>query len=166
MESSLAIAAGIGDQRQKIEQYRHILATLLSSSPPDISQAKRFIDHSTLFFLSPSLVPLFAFYFLFFIYFFSYNMLVVSDEVPLVVSRQLLQTFAQELGKLDPEAEKEIAQYALTQIQPRVVSFEEQVCFLLVLFLWCLSTCFDTWFCNWGRIAGFQFFHCLIWNLG
>jgi hypothetical protein len=53
---------------------------------------------------------------------------VVSDEVPLVVSRQLLQTFAQELGKLDPEAEKEIAQYALAQIQPRVVSFEEQVC--------------------------------------
>ncbi|XP_078178318.1 proteasome component (PCI) domain protein [Carex rostrata] len=97
MESALAIAAGIGEQRQKIEQYKHILASLLSSSPPDVSQAKRFIDH------------------------------MVSDEVPLVVSRQLLQTFAQELGKLDPDAEKEIAQYALAQIQPRVVSFEEQV---------------------------------------
>ncbi|KAJ3703412.1 hypothetical protein LUZ61_007117 [Rhynchospora tenuis] len=97
MENALAIAAGIADQRQKIEQYKHILASLLSSSPPDVSQAKRFIDH------------------------------MVSDEVPLVVSRQLLQTFAQELGNLDPEAEKEIAQYALTQIQPRVVSFEEQV---------------------------------------
>lgn len=58
----------------------------------------------------------------------------VSDEVPLVVSRQLLQTFAQELGKLDPEAEKEIAQYALAQIQPRVVSFEEQVLFCYCFF--------------------------------
>lgn len=52
---------------------------------------------------------------------------VLSDDVPLVVSRQLLQTFAQELGKLEPENQKEIAHYTLRQIQPRVVSFEEQV---------------------------------------
>ncbi|ONL94828.1 COP9 signalosome complex subunit 4 [Zea mays] len=97
MDSSLASAAAIADQRQKIEQYRHILASVLSSSPPDISQAKRFLDH------------------------------MVSDEVPLVVSRQLLQTFAQDLGKLESDAQKEVAHYALTQIQPRVVSFEEQV---------------------------------------
>ncbi|KAG9440942.1 hypothetical protein H6P81_021107 [Aristolochia fimbriata] len=51
----------------------------------------------------------------------------VSDDVPLVVSRQLLQTFAHELGRIDPESQKEIALYALNQIQPRVVSFEEQV---------------------------------------
>lgn len=56
----------------------------------------------------------------------------LSDDVPLVVSRQLLQTFAQELGKLEPEAQKDIAHYALAQIQPRVVSFEEQVRFDLV----------------------------------
>lgn len=97
MDNALASAAAIADQRQKIEQYRHILSSVLSSSPPDISQAKRFLDH------------------------------MVSDEVPLVVSRQLLQTFAQELGRLEPEAQKEVAHYALTQIQPRVVSFEEQV---------------------------------------
>jgi hypothetical protein len=54
---------------------------------------------------------------------------VLSDDVPLVVSRQLLQSFAQELGKLEPEAQKDIAHYALAQIQPRVVSFEEQVRF-------------------------------------
>lgn len=52
---------------------------------------------------------------------------VLSDDVPLVVSRQLLQTFSQELGKLEPELQKEIAHYTLQQIQPRVVSFEEQV---------------------------------------
>ncbi|XP_020104698.1 COP9 signalosome complex subunit 4 isoform X2 [Ananas comosus] len=97
MESALASASSIADQRQKIEQYRLILASVLSSSPTDIAQAKRFIDH------------------------------MVSDEVPLVVSRQLLQSFAQELGRLDADAQKEIAHYALKQIQPRVVSFEEQV---------------------------------------
>ena len=57
----------------------------------------------------------------------------VSDEVPLVASRQLLQAFAQDLVKMETEAHKEVAQYALMQIQPRVVSFEEQVSFFSFL---------------------------------
>ncbi|GBG82739.1 hypothetical protein CBR_g36268 [Chara braunii] len=51
----------------------------------------------------------------------------VTDEVPLVISRQLLIAFAKDLPKLDVEAHKEVGHYALMQIQPRVVSFEEQV---------------------------------------
>jgi COP9 signalosome complex subunit 4 len=35
---------------------------------------------------------------------------VLSDDVPLVVSRQLLQTFALELSKLDAAAHKEVAE--------------------------------------------------------
>ncbi|CAN6539413.1 unnamed protein product [Malus baccata var. baccata] len=93
MESAFASASAISDQRQKIEQYKHILSTVISSS--DVVQAKKFIDH------------------------------LLSDDVPLVVSRQLLQTFAQELGRWEPETQKEIAHYALSQI--RVVSFEEQL---------------------------------------
>ncbi|CAN1323448.1 COP9 signalosome complex subunit 4 [Linum perenne] len=95
MESAFANASAITDQRQKIEQYKHILSSVISSN--DIILAKKFIDH------------------------------MLSDDVPLVVSRQLLQTFAQELGRLQPQAQKDIAHYTLTQIQPRVVSFEEQV---------------------------------------
>ncbi|KAL2924257.1 COP9 signalosome complex subunit 4 [Bienertia sinuspersici] len=94
MESALASASTIGDQRQKIEQYRSILSSVLASN--DVTQAKKFIDH------------------------------MLSDDVPLVVSRQLLQAFALELGNLEPELQKEIAHYTLQQIQPRVVSFEEQ----------------------------------------
>ncbi|XP_010540351.1 PREDICTED: COP9 signalosome complex subunit 4 isoform X2 [Tarenaya hassleriana] len=94
MEEALANALAIADQRQKIEQYKLILASVLSSN--DLLQAKKFIDH------------------------------ILSDDVPLVVSRQLLQSFAQELGRLEPETQKEIASYTLSQIQPRVVSFEEQ----------------------------------------
>lgn len=44
----------------------------------------------------------------------------------MVASFQLLQIFTQELMNLEPEARKDVAQYALAQIQPRVVSFEEQ----------------------------------------
>ncbi|KAK9989440.1 hypothetical protein SO802_029679 [Lithocarpus litseifolius] len=78
MESAFASASAITDQRQKIEQYKHILATVVSSN--DVVRAKK-----------------------------------------------LITTYAQELGKLEPEAQKDIAHYALAQIQPRVVSFEEQV---------------------------------------
>ena len=55
--------------------------------------------------------------------------------MPLVVSRQLLQSFAQELGRLEAETQKEIALFTLTQIQPRVVSFEEQVLIFRILHL-------------------------------
>ncbi|GMP45025.1 hypothetical protein CsSME_00013709 [Camellia sinensis var. sinensis] len=103
MESAFASASAITDQRQKIEQYKLILSTVIASN--DVSQAKKFIDH------------------------------VLSDDVPLVVSRQLLQTFAQELGRLEPEAQKEIGHYILNQIQPRVVSFEEQVNFKYPFYL-------------------------------
>ncbi|CAH2046727.1 unnamed protein product [Thlaspi arvense] len=94
MDEALASASEIGDQRQKIEQYKLILSSVLSSN--DLLQAQKFINH------------------------------ILSDYVPLVVSRQLLQSFAQEVGRLEPETQKEIAQFTLTQIQPRVVSFEEQ----------------------------------------
>lgn len=50
MESALASASAITDQRQKIEQYKHILSSVIASN--DIVQAKKFIDHS---YLSPSL---------------------------------------------------------------------------------------------------------------
>ncbi|CAM8998980.1 unnamed protein product [Rhodiola kirilowii] len=52
---------------------------------------------------------------------------VLSDNVQLVVSRQLLQTFAQDFGRLLRDAQKASAHHVLAQIQPRVVSFEEQV---------------------------------------
>lgn len=44
MESAFASASAISDQRQKIEQYKHILYNVLSSN--DTVQAKKFIDHS------------------------------------------------------------------------------------------------------------------------
>ena len=44
MEKAFASASGISDQRQKIEQYKHILSTVLASN--DTAQAKKFIDHS------------------------------------------------------------------------------------------------------------------------
>ncbi|KAI3820185.1 hypothetical protein L1987_14043 [Smallanthus sonchifolius] len=80
MESTFVSASAIGDQRQKIEEYKHILSSVIASSLGRCA-----------------------------------------------IGGILLQTFAQELGRLEPENQKEIAHYTLRQIQPRVVSFEEQV---------------------------------------
>ena len=52
MESALASASAITDQRQKIEQYKHILSTVISSN--EVVQAKKFIDHSNSLSLSLS----------------------------------------------------------------------------------------------------------------
>ncbi|KAJ7294929.1 hypothetical protein O6H91_01G067900 [Diphasiastrum complanatum] len=95
IEAALQSAAAIADQKQKVDQYKNLLSSIIATN--HVQNAKAFVEH------------------------------MVSDEVPLVVSRQLLQIFSQELSKLEPEAHKEIAQYALAQFQPRVVSFEEQV---------------------------------------
>jgi len=50
-----------------------------------------------------------------------------SEDTPLVISRQILQNFAQILKDLPTELHKTVATYALTKLQPRVVAFEEQV---------------------------------------
>lgn len=92
----------------------------------------------------------------------------LSDDVPLVVSRQLLQTFAHELGRLEPETQKEIAHYTLSQIQPRVVSFEEQVRFYMVE----LACEVNFFLCNvavfwnldfYATVRYFSFLNCLIY---
>lgn len=51
----------------------------------------------------------------------------VSEDTPLVISRQILQNFAQILKDLPTELHKTVATYALAKLQPRVVAFEEQV---------------------------------------
>mmetsp|Transcript_11246 Transcript_11246/g.13285 ORF Transcript_11246/g.13285 Transcript_11246/m.13285 type:complete len:397 (-) Transcript_11246:32-1222(-) len=51
----------------------------------------------------------------------------LTDEVPRVLSRQLLVLFAKDHTQLQLSVYKPVAEYALEKIQPRAVSFEEQV---------------------------------------
>jgi len=52
---------------------------------------------------------------------------VANEGVSLVISRQLLTDFANRLNNLSPEVSKQVSHFALEKIQPRAVSFEEQV---------------------------------------
>eukprot|EP01121_Diplochlamys_sp_Union-15-3_P016939 TRINITY_DN5869_c0_g1_i3.p1 TRINITY_DN5869_c0_g1~~TRINITY_DN5869_c0_g1_i3.p1 ORF type:complete len:413 (-),score=74.42 TRINITY_DN5869_c0_g1_i3:16-1227(-) len=50
-----------------------------------------------------------------------------DEETPLVISRQLLSEYAENLAKLPEELHKEVAEYSLAKLENRVVAFEEQV---------------------------------------
>jgi len=52
---------------------------------------------------------------------------VVSEDTPVIISRQMLQLFATGISTLPVDLHKDIAQYTLNKVQPRVVTFEEQV---------------------------------------
>lgn len=54
----------------------------------------------------------------------------LAEEVPLVVRRQMLNLFAQGIKSLPADTHKEVAQYTLEKIQPRVVSFEDTVTYI------------------------------------
>lgn len=68
---------------------------------------------------------------------FDVDLLVANENVSLVISRQILSEFCGQLGDLPDAVSKEVAHYTLEKVQPRVVSFEEQVrTFFFLLSLW------------------------------
>lgn len=52
---------------------------------------------------------------------------VVNENVSLVISRQLLTDVSTHLALLTDHVSQEVSHFALDVIQPRVISFEEQV---------------------------------------
>lgn len=51
----------------------------------------------------------------------------INESVGLVISRQLFGDLCNSLSKLSKDEAKSIANYALEKIQPRAISFEDQV---------------------------------------
>ena len=52
---------------------------------------------------------------------------IVNENVSLVISRQLLSDVATHLTKVEDSISKAVSHYALEMVQPRVISFEDQV---------------------------------------
>lgn len=53
--------------------------------------------------------------------------IVVNEHVSLVISRQILTDVGVQLVKLPDETSKTVSHFTLDKVQPRVISFEEQV---------------------------------------
>lgn len=58
---------------------------------------------------------------------FFFSFAVVNENVSLVISRQLLTDFCTHLPNLPDATAKAVYHFTLEKIQPRVISFEEQV---------------------------------------
>ena len=52
---------------------------------------------------------------------------IVNENVSLVISRQLLSEVATEMAKVEDSISKAVSHYTLDIVQPRVISFEDQV---------------------------------------
>lgn len=61
--------------------------------------------------------------------------IVVNENVSLVISRQLLTDFCTHLPNLPDSTAKAIYHFTLEKIQPRVISFEEQVSVVLSIII-------------------------------
>jgi COP9 signalosome complex subunit 4 len=97
-DARLSGIAAVSDQKVKTAQYREVLTELLAGGGDGaVEGLKHLVLH------------------------------MLSDDVPLVISRQILQTLCAEIQTLPAEQHKETAEFALQKISPRVVSFEEQV---------------------------------------
>lgn len=52
---------------------------------------------------------------------------IINENVSLVISRQLLSEVGKAISELPSQTSKELSHFTLERVQPRVVSFEEQV---------------------------------------
>lgn len=88
-----------GTHRDVADKYRVVLDTILKLGEDDLVEGlKAFIEA------------------------------IVNENVSLVISRQLLTEVGGHLTSLQDAISKAVSHYALEIIQPRVISFEDQVC--------------------------------------
>ncbi|XP_039291182.1 COP9 signalosome complex subunit 4 isoform X1 [Nilaparvata lugens] len=95
----LAILANSGgSHKDQAEKYRSILEGLLKSTGTELVESlKIFIEA------------------------------IVNENVSLVISRQILTDISNQLTTLPDDISKAVSHYTLDKVQPRVISFEEQV---------------------------------------
>lgn len=93
------LSAQNGSAKDLLERYKELLNTVLSvdDQQAKVEQLKVFIES------------------------------VVNENVGLVISRQLLSEISSLIVQLPVELSKDLAQFCLERIQPRAVSFEDQV---------------------------------------
>lgn len=57
-----------------------------------------------------------------------FSIAVVHESVSLVVSRQILTELCNHIPNMESSTAKEVSHFVLDKLQPRAISFEEQVC--------------------------------------
>lgn len=94
-----------GSHKDQAEKYRAILDAILSSANANETQANGELVDALKIFIEA----------------------IVNENVSLVISRQVLTDVSRRLFYLPDEISKAVSHYTLDKVQPRVISFEEQV---------------------------------------
>ncbi|KAL3273178.1 hypothetical protein HHI36_014632 [Cryptolaemus montrouzieri] len=94
---STIIASG-GSHKDQAEKYRQTLETILAESGNELTECLQIFIEA-----------------------------IVNENVSLVISRQILTEISSHLMKLPDDVSKAVSHYMLDKVQPRVISFEEQV---------------------------------------
>ena len=70
---------------------------------------------------------------------------IINENVSLVISRQLLgELVSNHLVKMQDSVSKAASHFTLEIVQPRVISFEDQVCYVIIIAnnVYCIINCF------------------------
>ncbi|XP_035731559.1 COP9 signalosome complex subunit 4-like [Vespa mandarinia] len=94
-----------GSHKDQAEKYRSILDAILASANSNQTQANGELVDALKAFIEA----------------------IVNENVSLVISRQVLTDVSSRLLSLPDEISKAVSHYTLDKVQPRVISFEEQV---------------------------------------
>jgi len=87
-----------GSHKDQAEKYRSMLETILTDAGSDLIECLQIFIEA-----------------------------IVNENVSLVISRQILTDVSSHLVRLPDETSKAVSHYTLEKVQPRVISFEEQV---------------------------------------
>lgn len=92
------LSNAVGSHKEQAEKYRGVLDVVLKATGEEIIDGlKAFIEA------------------------------IVNENVSLVISRQVLTDVGSHLTKLPDDVSKQVSHFTLEKVQPRVISFEEQV---------------------------------------
>ncbi|XP_011190651.1 COP9 signalosome complex subunit 4 [Zeugodacus cucurbitae] len=94
----MALANFSGTHKEQADKYRQLLVMVLNNTGSElVDTLKLFVEA------------------------------IVNEHVSLVISRQILNDVSNSLCKLSDEISRQVSHFTLEKVQPRVISFEEQV---------------------------------------
>lgn len=94
----MALANFSGTHKEQADKYRQLLVMVLNNTGSElVDTLKLFVEA------------------------------IVNEHVSLVISRQILNDVSNSLCKLSDDISRQVSHFTLEKVQPRVISFEEQV---------------------------------------
>lgn len=122
LKNQLMTLSKSGIHKEQTDKYRSLLDMVITNTGPELIESLKLLVEASKF---PRMVlpPPMDFYW--FPALISFT--VVNENVSLVISRQILTDIGNHLSRIDDDTSKVVSHFTLEKVQPRAISFEEQV---------------------------------------